>query len=138
MASLPLTHKALVQEVYAEPLVTKIITTPQPTPGSVVVRVLYAPVISYSKEVYNGTRKYPYPNPIVPGTSIIGRIAAVGPDATLIKEGDLVYFDCTVRGRDDSSAIMLMGLTEGGTEGNSPVYDCTATKLGHRNEATSS
>ncbi|RWA04197.1 hypothetical protein EKO27_g10906 [Xylaria grammica] len=124
------THKALVQEVYAEPLVVKTVPTPQPPPGAAIVRVLYAPIISYMRDVYNGTRKYPYPTPLVPGTSAIGRVAATGPDAVLLKVGDLVYFDCTVRGRDDSSAIMLMGITQGGGEGSKMLMegewrDCT-------------
>jgi D-arabinose 1-dehydrogenase-like Zn-dependent alcohol dehydrogenase len=117
-SSLLSTHKALIQEIYAEPLVVKAIPTPQPTPGSVIVRVLYAPVVSYMRDVYNGKRKYAYPTPIVPGASIIGRVVATGPDAVLLKEGDLIYFDLTIRGRDDNSAIMLMGVTEGGTEGS--------------------
>lgn len=51
---LPPTHKALVQEVYGEPLKVKEIATPQPDPGSVVIKVIAAPIISYSREVYNG------------------------------------------------------------------------------------
>ncbi len=61
-------------------------------------------------------RKYAYPTPLVTGTGAVGRIAAVGPDAVLLKEGDLVFFDCTIRGRDDEGAIMLSGIAEGGTD----------------------
>jgi threonine dehydrogenase-like Zn-dependent dehydrogenase len=118
VSSLPSTHKALVQEVYAEPLIIKEVPTPQTTPGSAVIKVLYAPIVSYAREVYNGKRKYQYPTPLVTGTSVIGRVAALGPDAVLLKEGDLVYFDCTIHGRDDTEAIILAGIAEGSTEGS--------------------
>lgn len=115
---LPQMHNALVQEEYAKPLVVKSLPTPQPTPGSAIVRILYAPIISYMRDVYNGKRKYAYQTPLVPGTSAIGRVAATGPDAVLLQVGDLVYFDCTIHGRDDADAIFLMGLSEGGTDGS--------------------
>ena len=50
---------------------------------------------------------------MIPGTSAIGRIAAVGPDATSLKEGQLVYVDCFIRGRDDQTAVFLGGVHEG-------------------------
>ncbi|KAF2264239.1 NAD(P)-binding protein [Lojkania enalia] len=87
--SLPATQGALVQTVYAGPLEVKNVSVPQPTPGSVVVKILAAPVLSYAKEVYDGTRKYPYPTPITPGSS-----------------------------RDDESCIFLMGLSEGFSPGS--------------------
>lgn len=113
---LPPTHRALVQEVYGEPLKVKEIPTPKPTPGAAVLKILHAPVISYMRDVYNGKRKYAYPTPLVTGTSAVGRVAAVGPDATTLKEGDLVFFDCTIHGRDDNQAIILMGISEGSTD----------------------
>jgi len=114
--ALPPTHKALVQEVYGEPLKVKEIPTPKPTPGAAILKILHAPIISYMRDVYNGKRKYAYPTPLVTGTSAIGRVAAVGSDATTLKEGDLVCFDSTIHGRDDPQAIMLMGIAEGGTD----------------------
>jgi threonine dehydrogenase-like Zn-dependent dehydrogenase len=117
--ALPATHKALVQEVKTNPLLLKDLPTPQPTPGSAILRIVSAPIVSYTREVYDGTRTtYPYPTPLVPGTSAIGRVVATGPDAVKLKEGDLVLVDCLIRGRDDSEAIFLFGLTEGGTEGS--------------------
>ncbi|TGJ87945.1 hypothetical protein E0Z10_g831 [Xylaria hypoxylon] len=128
--ALPPTHKALVQEVYGEPLIVKTVPTPQPPPGAAIIKILYAPIISYMRDVYNGKRKYPYLTPLVIGTSAIGRVAATGSDAVLLKEGDLVYFDCTIRGRDDSGAIILMGLSQGFGEGSKKLMegewrDCT-------------
>ncbi|KAF2113974.1 chaperonin 10-like protein [Lophiotrema nucula] len=115
--SLPKGQKALVQTTYAAPLELKTTPVPEVVPGSAIVKILACPVISYAKEVYNGTRKYPYPTPIIPGYSAIGRIAALGPDATSLKIGQLVHIDSTVRSRDDPNDVFLMGLVEGHTEG---------------------
>ncbi|KIW05799.1 uncharacterized protein PV09_03008 [Verruconis gallopava] len=116
---LPTTHKALVQEVKTHPLELKQVPTPKPTPGSAILRIVSVPVISYAREVYDGTRSsYVYPTPLIPGPSAIGRVVAVGPDAVKLKEGDLVFIDCLIRGRDDNEALFLLGLTEGGTEGS--------------------
>lgn len=112
-ATLPAQHKVLVQEVYGEPLVVKHHDTPQPGPGSALVKILYAPIISYMREVYNGEKKYPYITPMVPGTNAIGRIVATGPDAVSFKSGELVYIDCMIRARDDPGAIILLGLVTG-------------------------
>ncbi|KAI1366530.1 alcohol dehydrogenase [Xylaria arbuscula] len=122
-SELPPTHKALVQEVYGQPLIVKRLPTPQPSPGSAIIKILYAPIVSYMRDVYNGKRKYPYPTPIVIGTSAIGHVAAIGPDATLLKEGDMVYFDCAIRGRDDNSAMILMGLAQGFGEGSKKLME---------------
>jgi threonine dehydrogenase-like Zn-dependent dehydrogenase len=117
-SSLPPQHNALVQEVYAKPLIIKMVPTPQPTPGAAIIKILYASILSYHGDIYNGKRKYAYPTPIVAGASAIGRVAALGPDTVLLKRGDLVYIDPTIRGRDDNNAIMLMGIAEGGTDGS--------------------
>lgn len=116
-AKLPKVHRALVQRVYAEPLQVETIPTPQPTPGSAIVRVLAANVISYIGEVYNGKRHYPYPTPLVTGGSAVCRVTAVGPDGVLLKPGQLVFVDCAIRGRDDPSAMILSGIAEGFSEG---------------------
>jgi D-arabinose 1-dehydrogenase-like Zn-dependent alcohol dehydrogenase len=110
--------KALVQEEYAKPLIVKNLPVPQPTPGSAVLQILSAPIVSYMREVYNGARNYAYFTPLTIGTGAIGRVAAVGPDAALLKPGQLVIFDCAIRARDDPGAIILSGLSEGGTEGS--------------------
>lgn len=75
-------------------------------------------MLSYARQIYTGERDYPFPKPLVPGTSAVGRVAAVGPDATLLKPGLLVLVDCTVRGRDDATAVFLSGIHEGFTEGS--------------------
>ena len=80
-------------------------------------------MISYQGKIYNGERGLPFPKPLVPGTSAVGRIAAVGPDATLLKPGMLVLVDCTIRGRDDSTAVFLGGIYQGLSEGSKKLME---------------
>ena len=94
---LPPTHRAIVQRIYVGPLQVEAIPTPQPTPGSAIIRVLAANVVS---------------------SSAIGRVAIIGPDATSLAPGQLVFVDCVIRGRNDPSAISLSGMIEGGSEGS--------------------
>lgn len=117
-------QRALVQEVHGKPLVVRNVPIPEATSGSAVVQVIYAPIISYMRDVYNGRRKYNYATPLIPGTSAIGRVAAVGPDAVLLNPNDLVYVDCYIRGRDDHDAGFLLGLSEGGTEASRKLMQC--------------
>ena len=115
---LPKTHRALILRSTDEPLKVEVIPTPQPTPGSVTVRILVASVIPYVRDIYNGTRQYPIPMPLVIGSSAIGRVAVVGPDTTFLKPGQLVHVDTFLRGRDDPTALCLFGIHEGYTEGS--------------------
>lgn len=116
--NLPKTHRALVLSSTTEPPTVQTIPTPQATAGSAIVRILVANVIANSRDIYNGKKKYAFPTPIVIGSSAIGRIAAVGPDATLLTPGQLVLVDVITRGRDDPSAVFLSGLHEGFTNGS--------------------
>ena len=68
--------------------------------GEVIVDVVAAPVLSYTGEVLSGERRYLLPTPVVPGAGAIGRVRAVGPDATRLQPGDWVFCDPTVRARD--------------------------------------
>ncbi|KAJ3712213.1 alcohol dehydrogenase [Lentinula raphanica] len=111
------THRVLQLTSTREPLQLQVVPTPQPGPGSAIVKVLAASVLSYSEDIYNGKRQYPFPTPFVPGASAIGRIVALGPDATTLTVGQLVYLDCTIRGRDNpTEAVILSGIIEGFTE----------------------
>lgn len=98
---------------------------PQAGPGSAVVRVLVAGVLTYAGKVYSGKKPYLYPVPFVPGSSAIGRIAAVGADATRLKPGQLVYFDCYIHGRDDNTSLILHGLSAGFTPGSNMLMEST-------------
>ncbi|KAM0258470.1 hypothetical protein ACHAQJ_003809 [Trichoderma viride] len=117
-SSLPGTHRALVLHSLDFPLKLEHPATPKPTPGNVVVRVLAANVLSYGREIINGTRPYPYPKPYIPGGSAVGRIAAVGSDSTTLAPGQLVLVDIMTRARDDTSVSYLMGIHNGFSGGS--------------------
>lgn len=101
---------ALLKE-FGQPLSIEEIADPESRAGEVVVRVLATPVLSYTNEVFSGERPYPLLLPLVPGCGAIGRVEKIGPDATRIKVGEMVFCDPTVRSRDDSLTpdIMLQG-----------------------------
>ncbi|GAB7322490.1 hypothetical protein MBLNU13_g03425t1 [Cladosporium sp. NU13] len=114
---LPETMRALVVHSTDQPPTVEQLPVPQPFHGSAVVQVLAAGVISYIRDIYNGKRNYPFPTPLVAGTSAIARVVAVGPDAVKLKPGDLVFVDCTVRARD-SDDIFLAAISQGFGEGS--------------------
>ncbi|KAF1958097.1 NAD(P)-binding protein [Byssothecium circinans] len=119
----PETQTVLYQSTYAQPLEIKTLPIPGAVHGSAVIKVLCSSVVSYSKDVFNGKRQYPYSAPLVPGTSGIGRIHALGPDSTALKVGQLVYFDPTVRSRDNPDEdAFLVGFMGGFTAGSQRLH----------------
>jgi alcohol dehydrogenase len=104
--------KAAILRSFGEPLRIEETADPKPNAGDVVVRVIAAPVLGYMKDVLSGKRNYPLLLPLAPGNGPIGKVIALGPDATRLKLGQLVFCDPTVRSRDDSVSpdIMLQGL----------------------------
>ncbi|KAH8890931.1 alcohol dehydrogenase [Thozetella sp. PMI_491] len=123
LEAFPSIHKALVQRVYGQPLAVEDVPTPTPTPGSAIVSVMAVGLSTYTGDIYNGKRMYPYPTPLVPGSSAIGRVVAVGPDATALKPGQLVYFDVNIHSRDAPSDVFLSGITHGGSRGGSILME---------------
>ncbi|PYI06974.1 GroES-like protein [Aspergillus sclerotiicarbonarius CBS 121057] len=113
--SLPETHQALVLDTIGQPLRLETRPTPTVTPGSAIVRVLVAGILSYSRDIYDGSRKYELPTPSVPGCTAIGRIVGVGVDSTKLQPGDLVIVDAVVRSRDDPTTAALSGISDGPT-----------------------
>ncbi len=111
--------KAAVLKSFGTPLVIE--DAPEPTlgTGEVIVDVVATRVLSYMNEVFDGTRNYALDLPIIPGPGGIGRVHAIGPDATKLSVGDWVFCDPTVRSRDDVVApdIALQGLTAAGPGG---------------------
>ena len=103
--------KAAILKSFGSPLVVE--QTPEPTPGTgeVIVDMAAASVLNYSNEVFSGARKYLIDLPMVPGPGGIGRVRAIGPDATRLAIGDWVFCDPTVRSRDGAGApdIALQG-----------------------------
>ncbi|KAK9773221.1 putative alcohol dehydrogenase protein [Seiridium cardinale] len=112
----PSHYRALVLDSVGADLRIEQRSMPDAVPGSVVVRILTTPVLSYQRDIYDGTRAYPFSTPIVGGGSAVARVVSVGPDATVLQPGKLVWVDCFVRGRDNSDAVLLWGIHEGSSE----------------------
>ncbi len=110
--------KAAVLKTLGQPLVVETVPDPVIGTGEVIVDVVAAGMLAYARDVFSGKRQYMLELPIVPGSGGIGRVRAIGPDATRLAVGDWVFVDPTVRGRDDAVApdIILQGLTAGSPE----------------------
>ncbi|QHC33181.1 zinc-binding dehydrogenase [Streptomyces sp. HF10] len=104
---------------FGAPLTVRSVPEPRAGGGEVVVDVLATCVLPYTEEVFSGRRNYPLEPPVVPGPGGVGRVVRVGPDATRLRVGDLVWCDPTVRSRDDALTpdIMLQGLSSRGEGG---------------------
>ncbi|MFO1029315.1 MAG: zinc-binding alcohol dehydrogenase family protein [Acetobacteraceae bacterium] len=111
--------KAAVLRAFGAPLSIETVPDPVPGTGEVIVDVVAARVLSYTNEVLSGARRYNLDLPVIPGTGAIGRVRAVGPDATRLAPGDWVLCDPTVRSRDDALApdITLQGWSSRGEGG---------------------
>ncbi|GLR92011.1 zinc-binding alcohol dehydrogenase family protein [Bradyrhizobium iriomotense] len=111
--------KAAVLKSLGTPLVIEDVPAPVLGTGEVIVDVVATRVLSYMNEVFSGERNYALDLPVVPGPGGIGRVRAIGPDATKLAIGDWVFCDPTVRSRDDAVApdIALQGLTAAGPGG---------------------
>jgi len=111
--------KAAVLKSFGSPLVIEDVPEPTIGTGEVIVEMVATRVLSYMNEVFSGERNYALDLPIIPGPGGIGRVRALGPDATRLAIGDGVFCDPTVRSRDDALApdIALQGLTAAGPGG---------------------
>ncbi|CAG7917612.1 unnamed protein product [Penicillium olsonii] len=116
-AALPSKHRALVLEGQSG-FQIKALPTPQPDFGSAIIRVAAAGILPYHRDVYDGKRLNSFPTPLVGGFGAIGHVAAVGPDATTLAPGRLVYVDCVVRARDDPDSFFLSAIYEGPSDGS--------------------
>lgn len=103
--------KAAILEAFGSPLAIATLPDPVLGTGEVIVDIAATGVVSYAKEVFGGARNYVLDLPLAPGPGGVGRVRALGPDATRLAVGDWVYCDPTVRSRDDALApdIMLQG-----------------------------
>ncbi|MDQ2780102.1 MAG: zinc-binding dehydrogenase [Pseudomonadota bacterium] len=104
--------RAIVFEAIGAPLKVGDVAAPALGTGEVIVDVFADRVLSYAGEVFGGQRSYPFDLPAVPGPGPIGRVRAMGNDATKLQVGDWVYCDPTIRARDDALTpdVMLQGL----------------------------
>ncbi|MGJ5178949.1 alcohol dehydrogenase catalytic domain-containing protein [Bradyrhizobium oligotrophicum] len=111
--------KAAVLKRFGSPLDVEEVEDPLLGTGEIIVDIVAAGVLSYANEVFSGERQYLLELPVIPGTGGIGRVSALGPDATHLAIGDWVYCDPTVRSRDNAIApdINLQGLSARGPGG---------------------
>jgi alcohol dehydrogenase len=111
--------KAAVLHTFGQKLVLEELPDPSPAPGEAVVEIAAARVLSYMRDVVSGARAYAMELPAVPGAGAVGRVRALGPDATRLKIGDWVLCDPTLRSRDDPRTpdIALQGLVARGSGG---------------------
>jgi len=111
--------KAAILKAFGSPLAVETVADPVLGTGETIVDVVAAGVLPYAGEVFSGARKYLLTVPVIPGAGAIGRVRAVGPDATRLKAGDWVSCDPTVRSRDDALTpdITLQGLSARGEGG---------------------
>jgi alcohol dehydrogenase len=111
--------KAAVLHAFGKPFALEDLPDPVAGPGEAVVEIAAARVVSYMREIVSGVRAYALELPAVPGAGAVGRVRALGPDATRLKLGDWVLCDPTLRSRDDPRTpdIALMGLVARGPGG---------------------
>lgn len=110
---LPQTMRALVCDGPGQPLVVTTVPTPQPTMGSVVVKVECVQSQRSLEGILAGKTPFTFPRPLTPGNTAIGRVAAVGPDTTSLAVGQLVMLDTLIRARDDPDVQLLWGFWDG-------------------------
>jgi NADPH:quinone reductase-like Zn-dependent oxidoreductase len=111
--------RAAVLTAFGRPLELQDVADPELGGGEVVVEVLATCVLPYAQEVFSGRRNYPLEPPVVPGLGGVCRVVRLGPDATKLSVGDLVWCDSTVRSRDDALTpdIALQGWSSRGEGG---------------------
>ncbi|EHK42403.1 hypothetical protein TRIATDRAFT_34435 [Trichoderma atroviride IMI 206040] len=115
-SKIPQNHRAIILKSVEKDLsgvYLESIATPEVEAGSAVVRILSAGVLSYQRDIYDGSRQYPLPMPLVGGFCAVGRVVALGHDAVSLEVGKLVFLDCVIRGRDDLDAMILSGISDG-------------------------
>jgi len=88
--------------------------TPIPAPGGIVARIEAAPVLSYLREVLDGSLAYDTPaRPFTPGTNGVGVVEAVGPGVHHLTPGQRVALDphLVANERVAEPAQILIGLS---------------------------
>ncbi|KAK5309092.1 hypothetical protein LTR70_010613, partial [Exophiala xenobiotica] len=107
------TNTALVLNTRGSPLQLTTQPIPEAVYGSAVLRVLATLVYANARSVFAGQFPTPLTTPVTPSAACIARVHATGPDATSLKEGDLVFCDLFTRSRDDPSVCHLQGYMGG-------------------------
>ncbi|MCJ1447318.1 MAG: hypothetical protein MMC23_007829 [Stictis urceolatum] len=117
------TQQVLVLPAKGEALQLQKAPIPEASSGSAVIKVLATSISPNSNKIFSGGLPLPLSTPIIPGSSSVGRIHALGPDSTFFKKDQLVYVDFFVRSRDDRDASVLQGYMRGFDEGASKLME---------------
>lgn len=112
--TIPSTSKGLVCNARGQPLSIQSVPTPDAIPGSAVIRVLASLIGPNTRSILSGKISFmQFPTPLIPGQRAVGRVAAVGADATSLQVGQLVIVEPFIRGRDDPDVQILWALSQG-------------------------
>ena len=87
---LPETMKAAVVHEFGKPLSIERVAVPRPGSGQILMRVVASGVCHTDLHGADGDWPVKPKLPFIPGHEGVGYVAAVGPDVTLVKEGDRV------------------------------------------------
>ncbi|RYC64647.1 hypothetical protein CHU98_g1536 [Xylaria longipes] len=121
-SSLPSTMRAVVQTGPGKATVESV-PVPKAEHGFALVKVEASLVHSNVANIFKGEHKmFQLPYPIIPGSFGVGRIAALGPDATTLHEGQFVMVSSFVRARDDPFVNVIIGVTAGSTPAEQHLY----------------
>jgi D-arabinose 1-dehydrogenase-like Zn-dependent alcohol dehydrogenase len=121
-SALPKTMRALVQEEKNGPLVLKEVPTPEPGPGSVVVKILANLLQHQTPGILAGQTGFTYPTPFITGGRAVGRVAATGPDTTSLEVGQLVLLEPFIRARDNPDIWIMWGAMDGASAGSKKLF----------------
>ncbi len=99
----------------SEPVYRTDLVEPQIRPGAVILRMLAVPVLSYTRQVFNGNLKYVMPEAFIPGNSGVGVIETVADDVFHLRVGQRVGVDPRVTPHTTTepaeAGSILIGLT---------------------------
>jgi alcohol dehydrogenase len=103
--------KAAVLEGFESPLKLTEIALPKPQVGEAFVRLQSTTISPQAGNIFTNRQPMGLSPPMVPGYSGIGTIEDIGPDATKLERGDLVYVDSVILSKDDVLApeVLLQG-----------------------------
>jgi alcohol dehydrogenase len=101
-------------ERLGEPLVLRELPEPELRPGGVIVRMLTARVISYSKEVFAGRQGAALSVPFTPGAGGVAVVEDVADDVDGLERGERVLLTSYLRSADDRTWLLV------GWSGTSP------------------
>ncbi|KAI0546188.1 alcohol dehydrogenase [Xylaria curta] len=126
VSSLPDTMRAVVQTGPGKATVESV-PMPKVEHGSALVKLDTSLVHSNVAHIFKADHSmFHLPYPIIPGSFGIGRIAALGPDATTLQEGQLVMVSSLIRARDNPSVNVIRGVFAGFTPESQHLYKTLA------------